>query len=214
MGGAILNRHGAAGTYYTSLGLLGKDSPAGPICVEDDLRKLASGGHELGCHTFAHCDSWKTRNADFEDSVIQNRLVLSELVPGAEFKTFSYPISEPRPLTKFRIAKYFLSCRVGGQRLNVGTVDLNCLSAYFLEKCRGRIETVKKVIDENRKVRGWLIFATHDVSGNPSPFGCTPEFFEEVVEYAVNSGAQILPVVKALEVLKAPNRDSRAKKPH
>src|SRR6266446_1702902 len=52
VGGAILNRHGSSGTYYTSLGLLGKDSPSGPICVPGDLRELRQRGHELGCHTF------------------------------------------------------------------------------------------------------------------------------------------------------------------
>src|SRR5438874_10230057 len=54
-GGAILNRYGLSGTYYISFGLLGKNSPSGPICVTDDLRELGERGHELGCHTFSHC---------------------------------------------------------------------------------------------------------------------------------------------------------------
>ena len=203
VGGAILNRYGLSGTYYTCFGLLGKDSPSGPICVPDDLRELVERGHELGCHTFSHCHSWDTEKAAFENSVVQNRVALSELVPGAEFKSFSYPISEPRPLTKRRVAEYFVSCRAGGQRLNTGTVDLNLLAAYFLEKSRDKIQAVKNLIDENRAVRGWLILATHDVSENPSPFGCTPGFFEDIVQYAASSGARILPVVKAVEILAA-----------
>jgi len=107
-------------------------------------------------------------------------------------------------MTKHRVAPYFLSCRGGGQRINAGTVDLNLLSAYFLEKSRDRIQSVRDVIDENRVARGWLIFATHDVSHIPSPFGCTPGFFENVVTYAIDSGARIIPVVKALEMLCAP----------
>jgi peptidoglycan/xylan/chitin deacetylase (PgdA/CDA1 family) len=200
-GGAILSRYGLSGTYYVSLGLLGKDSPSGPICDRDDVRELHERGHELGCHTFSHCHSWDTNRSAFEESLIQNRTALSELLPGAAFRSFSYPISEPRPLTKRGVAEYFLSCRAGGQRLNTGTVDLNLLAAYFLEKSRDRIQTVQNVIDENRAVRGWLIFATHDVSENPSPFGCTPEFFEAVVQYAASSGARILPVIHALDVL-------------
>jgi peptidoglycan/xylan/chitin deacetylase (PgdA/CDA1 family) len=203
-GGAILNRYGLSGTYYASLGLLGKDSPSGPICVPGDLRELRERGHELGCHTFSHCHSWDTEKSAFETSLIQNRAALSELLPGAEFTSFSYPISEPRPLTKRRVAEYFLSCRAGGQRFNTGTVDLNLLAAYFLEKSRDRVQAVKNLIDDNRAVRGWLIFATHDVSESPSRFGCTPGFFEDIVQYAASSGARILPVVNALEVLGAP----------
>jgi peptidoglycan/xylan/chitin deacetylase (PgdA/CDA1 family) len=202
-GGAILNRHGLSGTYYTSLGLIGKDSPSGPIFILDDLKPLLEQGHELGCHTFSHCNSWLTETKEFEESVIQNQRALSEIIPGAVFQSFSYPISEPRPLSKRAIAKHFLSCRAGGQTFNVGATDLNQLASYFLEKTRENIQPVKDLIDKNREARGWTIFSTHDVAPNPSPYGCTPEFFEEVVRYAVASGARILPVVKALETIRA-----------
>ncbi len=202
-GGAILNRFGVAGTYYVSLGLLGKSEPSGEMFVLRDLTMLLEQGHELGCHTFSHCHSWETDRRAFEESIVQNRTALRNLVAGAEFRTFSYPICPPRPLTKAAVAKYFLCCRGGGQILNVGTTDLGQLSAYFLEKSRHNIKAVKDLIDRNQQLRGWLIFVTHDVSETPTPFGCTPEFFEVVVQYAVNSGALILPVAGALEALGA-----------
>jgi len=203
-GGAILNHFGVAGTYYVSLGLLGKSEPSGEMFVLRDLTMLLEQGHELGCHTFSHCHSWETDRRAFEESILQNRTALSRLVAGAAFRTFSYPICPPRPLTKAVVAKYFLCCRGNtGQTLNVGTADLSQLFAYFLEKSSHKIQAVKEVIDRNRQRRGWLIFATHDISDTPTPFGCTSEFFEEVVQYAVNSGARILPVVRALEVLGA-----------
>ena len=200
-GGRILNQFGLAGTYYVSLGLSGKVEASGSMFVVGDLPALFEAGHELGCHTFSHCHSFKTATRVYEDSIIKNRLALKALFPEAEFKSFSYPISEPRPLTKAKVARHFGSCRGGGQALNSGTVDLNQLSAYFLEKSRDHIQAVKDIIDRNRRVRGWLIFATHDVAANPTPYGCTPEFFEEVVKYAVDSGARILTVARALEAL-------------
>jgi glycosyltransferase involved in cell wall biosynthesis/peptidoglycan/xylan/chitin deacetylase (PgdA/CDA1 family) len=202
-GGAILQSFGLAGTYYASLGLMGRQAPTGPIFLPEDLEGLLEQGHELGCHTFSHCDAWDTQPSVFEDAIIQNRQVLSELVPEASFKTFSYPISVPRVGTKRRISKYFECCRCGGQTLNVGNVDLNYLSAYFLEKSRDNPEAVKKLIDQNRRDRGWLIFATHDICKDPTPWGCTPSFFEEIVRYAMNSGARILPVFRAYETLRA-----------
>jgi len=203
-GGAILKRFGLAGTYFASFGLVGKETPSGQIFFPDDLTTLLEQRHELGCHTFAHCDSWTTATKTFENSIIQNHAALDRLFPHCEFKTFSYPISLPRPKTKARIADYFLCCRGGGQTFNSGKTDLNQLSAYFLEKSRDNFQAVKDVIDHNRQACGWLIFATHDISNNPTPFGCTPEFFERLVEYAIGSGAQIVPVVEALEVLGAP----------
>ena len=200
-GGAILERHGLAGTYYASIGLTGKEGPTGIMFLPEDLRALLERGHELGCHTFDHCHSCGTKPAEFERSIIENRLALRELLPGVSFRTFSYPISPPRPRTKQRAAKYFVCCRGGGQSFNAGTTDLNYLCAFFLEQSRDNPEVVKNLIDQNRRARGWLIFATHDVCAAPSPFGCTPEFFESIVQCAVNSGARILPVVQAWEAL-------------
>lgn len=199
VGGAILNHFGLAGTYYVCLGLLGREAPAGRIVDAIELRSVVEHGHELGCHTFSHCDSWQADTAAFEKSVLENRAALGKLLPGAAFRTFSYPISPPRPLTKAKMGSYFLCCRGGGQTFNSGMMDLNHLRAYFLEKTCGRISSVKDVIDRNRRARGWLIFATHDVCEHPTRLGCTPAFFEYVVKYAVSSGALILPVATALD---------------
>lgn len=203
VGGAILHHYGLAGTYYVSLGLAGKLTASGQMFDTGDLATLFEQGHELGCHTYAHCESWTTPTKIFADSIVQNRTVLNQLFPGAAFKTLSYPISEPRPLTKREIARHFLCCRGGGQSFNAGEIDLNQLSAYFLEKTRGDFQAVKEIIDRNRQVCGWLILATHDISDEHSPYGCAPEFFERVVQYAASSGSKIVSVVKALEVLGA-----------
>jgi len=202
-GGAILKSFGLAGTYYASFGLMGSHAPTGPIFMPEDVKVLLEQGHELGCHTFSHCDAGSTRPGVFEEAVIRNRQALSELVPGASFKSLSYPISVPRVGTKRRISKYFACCRCGGQTFNVGDVDLSYLSAFFLEQSRDNPEIIKNLVDQNRRARGWLILATHDVCGDPTRYGCTPGFFEEIVRYSVNSGARILPVFQAYETLRA-----------
>lgn len=202
-GGAILRRAGLAGTYYASLGLMGKQAPVGTIFSIEDLKAVLAHGHELGCHTFTHCHSWETKPAAFEYSVIANRLALKELLPEASFRTFSYPLSPPRPRTKQRTAPHFVCCRGGGQTFNAGTTDLNYLNSFFLEQAHGNTQVVKYVIDQNQRAHGWLIFSTHDVCTDPSPFGCTPGFFEEIVQYAAASGARILPVVQAWEALRS-----------
>jgi len=202
-GGAILQDFGCRGTYYASLGLMGKQAPTGDMFLRQDLDLVLEAGHELGCHTFDHRHSWDTAPAVFERSVDQNRLALKELYPDVSFKTFSYPISPPRPQTKRRVNPRFLACRGGGQTFNIGTVDRGYLSAYFLEKTRDNPESAKVMIDRNRQECGWLIFATHDVSRNPTPYGISPEHFEEVVRWSVESGAKVLPVAEALGALGA-----------
>ena len=197
IGAAILEQNGIRATYYVSLGLVDHDLPAGKAFSLDDLMRVADMGHELGCHTFDHRHSWETRPALFEASMAENRKALKEIIPSAEFETHSYPIASPRPGTKMRAAKYFACCRGGGETYNAGITDANDLKASFLEKSRGELEPIRELIEQNNRANGWLIFATHDVAENPSPFGCTPDFFSEVVRLARSSGATILPVAAA-----------------
>ena len=214
---AILGRYGILGTYYVSLSLAGKESQMGPMYQTEDLKELARLGHELGCHTFGHCHSWNTHPDIYEKAILDNQQALNEVIPGTAFQTFSYPFSGPRLPVKQVAGRHFLCCRggglragrfflrhhAGGQTFNSGTTDLNLLCAFFLEQSRENPEAVKRLIDQNAQARGWLIFATHDVCERPSRFGCTPDFLEQVVQWSLESGARLLPVVEALEVLKA-----------
>jgi peptidoglycan/xylan/chitin deacetylase (PgdA/CDA1 family) len=202
IGGKILMQYKLRGTYYAALGLMGSMGPSGKIFMQDDIKYLLEQGHELGCHTFSHCQSSKTPVGEFENSIVKNKNTLNALIPGATFKSFSYPIDGPYPQTKRKVAKYFDCCRLGGQTYNVGTIDLNLLKAYFLERARNNVGLIKDIIDTNAKYRGWLILATHDVSVTPSPYGCTPSLFEIIVEYSMASGATILPINAALEAIR------------
>src|SRR5262249_45208109 len=64
-------------------------------------------------------------------------------------------------------------------------------------------EAIKQTVDGNVRAKGWLIFATHDVCDQPTRFGCSPSLFEEVVRYSINSGATVLPVSRALNLINA-----------
>ena len=199
VGGAILKGHGLAGTYYASLGLMGQMTPTGLIFSPGDLKALLDDGHELGCHTFAHCDSWETTPSAFERSVEENQTALSRLHSGARFATLSYPITCPRPETKLRLSRRFECCRFGGQTFNVGSLDLNLVAAHFLEKDSGDGAVIGNLIEQTVRTRGWLVIATHDIADEHTPYGCTPAFFESVVRDAARSGAVIMPVADALK---------------
>ena len=221
--GSILTRYGARGTYYASLGLMGTQSTMGPMFQAGDLEELLHLGHEIGCHTFGHCHSWNTPADIYERAIVENQKALTQVLPGITFETFAYPFSAPRLGVKRVAGRHFACCRggglrarryfphAGGQTFNSGVTDLNLLCAVFLEKSTDNPEALKSLIDENARARGWLIFATHDVCERPSRFGCTPGFFEQIVQWSLESGARLLPVVEALEVLRAsqPQRERK-----
>jgi peptidoglycan/xylan/chitin deacetylase (PgdA/CDA1 family) len=207
-GGAILDAQRAKATYYLSLGLLGLETEVGTIATQDDLLQAANQSHELGCHTFDHLDAWYTSTDKYMDSVWENAQALDKILPGQRFSTFAYPKSGATLSVKNPLQKQFACCRGGGQQANIGMTDLNMLKACFLDKrAKVDLDFIKNLIDYNTENRGWLIFATHDVADNHSPYGCTPKFFRDVVEYSASSGASLLTVSDACQRITASATD-------
>jgi peptidoglycan/xylan/chitin deacetylase (PgdA/CDA1 family) len=202
-GGRILSNHLVRGTYFVSMQLLGAPTESGVVASESDLRTLLSDGHELGCHTFAHLDGTASTPDAFERSIVENRVAFQRIVPGGRLPVFSYPLDGPWPRIKRAVGNHFVCCRGGGQTFNANEIDLNLLNACFLDvRNRNDAAAMKALIEESNASGGWLIFATHDVTDEPSRYGCRPEFFEEVVGLAVGSGARVLPMNKVCEELK------------
>lgn len=205
-GRGILKQVGARATYFVSLGLLDTETEVGRIASVSDLARAVGEGNELGCHTFDHLDAWHVPSAAYIASVHRNRETLHRIFPGAEFTTFAYPKSGATASVKSALRNNFVCCRGGGQVANVNGTDLRLLKACFLDRRTGiDIEFIRSLVDNNAARRGWLIFATHDVAANPSPYGCTPEFLKAIAEYVSRSGALLLPVGEACGRLTSPN---------
>jgi len=202
-GREILEQSGARATYYVSFGMLGCRTEIGRIGGLDDVRVAEKAGHEIGCHTFDHVDAWEVSSEEYLDSVDANQSALATRIPGARFRTFAYPKNGAIWVVKKPLAERFDCCRGGGQTLNAGIVDRNLLSACFLdERARVDLDLVRNLIDENARVRGWLIFVAHDIrDGSPAPFSCGTQFFSDVVRAAADSGAALIPVGEALDRL-------------
>jgi len=200
-GARVLEHHGLRGTFYVSLGLLGQPGPAGRLGGEAELRAAVAAGHELGCHTHDHLDAWEVPQEAYLASVEANAQALQRLLPGARFETFAYPKSGAVAAVKPALARRFLACRHGGQHGNAGRVDRDLLAACFLDRQQhADLSFVRHLIEDNARRRGWLIFATHDVTTQPSPWGCTPGLLEAVVRHALRTGSRVLPVREALRL--------------
>ena len=202
-GGDILKAFDARATYFVSLGLLDRETEVGKIGSCDDLARAVEAGDELGCHAFDHLDAWHMPAANYIASVARNRDALGRLLPGARFESFAYPKSGATLPVKPALARLFACCRGGGQSFNAGRSDLNLLNACFIDARSADIGSMQRLIDENAAANGWLIFVTHDVSNTPSPYGCSPGFFQRIVAYASQSGADFLPVREGCARLRA-----------
>jgi len=195
LGGEILKKYKVRGSYYASFGLMGETTLLGDIFNSEDVKDVVTEGHEIGSHTFDHLNPWETRVDLFEDSIIKNQIAIRSIIPEFSFKTLAYPYTGPHPRIKMVAGRHFSCCRGGGHIPNIRRIDLNLLKSCFIDKWhREDLEYFRRLLQRNSKDRGWLIFSTHDISANPSAFGCSPEIFENIVREAVASSATILPI--------------------
>lgn len=197
VGGSILERFGARGTFYAACGLMNTSNELGDHFRADDLDSLLNRGHELASHTYSHISCRSVSCAAFCKDAEKGREAV-EKVTGAESLNFAYPFGDVTLRAKQALGLSFVSVRGIFPGFNGPEADLNLLRANSLYGDVDGAGRMEKLIAENCRRKSWLIFYTHDVRPAPSPFGCTPALFEATVSCAAQSGC-ILTVREALQ---------------
>jgi peptidoglycan/xylan/chitin deacetylase (PgdA/CDA1 family) len=192
-GGAILEKYDRRGTYYAAMGMAGTENNLGTLFDVDDLRAAHARGHEIACHTYHHRDCARLTPSDIAEEIDRNAAALAQTLGAPAVSNFAYPFGGVSLSAKSELAARFLSCRGTGRGLNQGTIDLADLLSTSIYSHNFDRERLCRLIDDAKAGSGWLIFYTHDVADEPSPFGCTPAQFEAIVAYAVENAA-VLPV--------------------
>jgi peptidoglycan/xylan/chitin deacetylase (PgdA/CDA1 family) len=196
IGGPILERFGARGTYYAAYGLMNTKDELEQFRSQD-IDALLEHGHELASHTYGHISCRSVSCKRFrEDVEIGSRAI--EEASGANATNFAYPFGHLTLRSKHALAASVTSARSIFPGWNGPEIDLNLLRANSLYGGMESVEPMYELIAENAKRKTWLIFYTHDVSPDPSPFGCTPKLLEAVVSRTAQSGSRILTVREAL----------------
>jgi peptidoglycan/xylan/chitin deacetylase (PgdA/CDA1 family) len=207
-GGAILQAHGVRGTYYTAMGMMNTVNHLGEQFRPEDLDTLLQGGHELASHTFHHGSARKMSAAKFRADVNEGQRAILTLTGQSGPTSFAYPYGQVTVAVKKAIGNDVTSARGIWGGINGPVVDLNLLRANSLYGDVSHLAAARDLILENERRRGWLVLYTHDVQETPSPYGCTPELLNAVVQFAAQRSARILPVADVVSELSAGHRDA------
>ena len=193
VGGRILEKYGARGTFYVAAGLMGTRNEVGELCQAEDLQALLDKGHELGTQTFRHSSCRAVPFAAFERDVLEGMEAV-ERITGHNSTNFAYPYGDVTLRSKRLLGPALTSSRSVIPGLNGPMVDLNLLRANRLYGDTSGSPEIADLISENARHKSWLIFYTHDLSPTPSEYGCTPELFEFAVSAAAKNGSRILTI--------------------
>lgn len=199
-GGAILKSYGIHGTYYAATGLINTCNELGEQMRREDIDSLLADGHELGCHTFSHVSCRRTSRNEYKREVNTGRKMIHEMT-GADPVNFAYPYGHVTAHLKKIVGEQMRSCRGIYGGINAPDIDLNLLLANSLYGDVDQLSKAKKLLLESISQSGWLIFYTHDVCQNPSPYGCTPALLEESINLAKEKGITIAGIKEVLDII-------------
>jgi hypothetical protein len=77
-------------------------------------------------------------------------------------------------------------------------IDLAQLKSVGLERRRWSEARVERFVAKAKAANGWLTFYTHDVSDDPTPYGCTPAMLEHALETLQAAEIPVLTIKQAL----------------
>lgn len=196
-GGPVLERFDAKATYYAVGDFCGRTVEDVEQYDEADLKAVHAAGHEIGCHTFRHGHGPEVSSADLRQEIADNAAFLSERL-GETPVSFAYPYGDISPRTKALFGRTFASSRGIRPGVNGPISDLAQLRAYPLELRSSTEAMVEHWVEAARASKGWLIFFGHDVSDDPTPYGCTPAMLAHALGCVRKAGIDILTVRDAL----------------
>lgn len=206
-GGSILSKFGFGGTFYVSLSLMTGPEPETRFTIAH-LKNAMEQGHEIGGHTYSHIDLSKT---SFETAIAdmkKNREEMSALIPGTVIRNFSYPFgSQTRPL-KQHASTHYRSARGIEEGINSIGTDLCNLKTVKLYEGKYPLEYIFNKIKEAEKNKGWLIFYTHDVDEKYTDWGCSPAYFEAVVQECARRNITVATINEALDLIEKTQHES------
>ncbi len=199
----ILDNYGAKATYYVSGEHVDQTLGSVKYCESAQLRHLLSSGHEIGCHGYLHTSHCGLSARDVSDNCAHNEQFLQSRL-GIDFRTtsFGYPFGDASYFSKRVVGRRFDICRGVQLGVNAREVDFSMLRVLPLEQYRLDEYSLEDSIAEALENNGWIVFLTHDVSTNPSPYGCTPEQLERALSLVTNAKIPIKTISEAAKIMR------------
>lgn len=208
-GGAVLDAHGIKGTFYVAAGLIGTRDEFWDLADTEDIRRLHTAGHEIGCHTRDHRKVDELSAHELAAQCDANLAALSAICGDAAaqpftLENFAYPFGRQSLARKLQLQRRFTSCRSVYEGVNAGRIDLAMLRVTELYDRTLTPDKLAQTLDTAAARNGWVIFYTHDVTDAPSWIGASPALMDSVVVAAKARGFDCVPVRQALARIGVP----------
>ena len=203
IGAQGLEEAGGRGTYYIASGLIGREDRGRALVDRLAIRELHLRGHEIGLHGHAHRPAGSFSAQGFHDDLRKNREWLEAIDEGIRPTNFAYPYGLVAFARKRQLYRLVSSSRSIAPGVMAGNFDPQFLRCVELADERLTPETLGVYLDAAVKAHGWLIFCAHEITEQPTGWGCTPALFRRALDGAALRGVKIVTVAEGLRHTRA-----------
>lgn len=203
-GGRILRERGWTGSYYVAGSLCGRRLDGIDYMDRDDIIAADQEGHEIGCHTFSHLRLRTATSEAIREDLKRNEDFMRAVLPQHKLSSFAYPFGDLDLRSKALLSRKFPICRGIWEGVNQNRIDFAQLKSVSLERRAFDERAIEYWLDRTQAAKGWLIFFTHDISDDPSPYGCFTDAFARVADSVARRGIRVLPVKNVAGLAAAP----------
>lgn len=191
-GAKILEDNGLHGTFFACAEFFGKHVDGLDYYDAEHLRRLRDGGHEIGCHSFRHILHSQLSGQEVKTLLQKSRAFLQDTL-GADYilSSFAYPYGDVSLSAKAVASREYAICRGVHPGLNSGNIDLAQLNSVGICANTWDETMIAEQIDRAVEQKSWIIFTTHDVSDDCTPYGCTAQMLEWTIRKVQAAGIPI-----------------------
>lgn len=205
-GAAALERVEARGTFFVSAGRMGAVEPGlGPLYTDEDVRRLAGAGHEIGCAAYEAGDLSVLEPEEALSQCARNTIELALLGLKRTPRTFAYPKGRVSRSLKHALPADFVAARGQSPGLNQDRVDMAQLKAFPF--CGwAALDPLLAALDRADRNRAWMIVALRDVANEPSAYGAPTGALGTLLRKARALKLDILPLADVADRILAAQR--------
>ena len=191
--GRMIEEARARATYFATAEFMSQCIDGISYYTPELLKEIHAMGHEIGCHAAEHVPLGMKGPAFARASAARNLAVMQQVL-GDDFQvcSFAYPFGDVSPPVKWAMARRYAFCRGVNQGPNGRMVDLAQLRIASLEHRHWDEARMAATIRDAKRKNRWLIFLSHDISENPTPYGSTPAMVGSTLELLADEGIPIL----------------------
>ena len=191
--GRMIEEAGARATYFANAEFMSQCIDGISYYTPELLKEIHANGHEIGCHAGEHV-ALGMKGPAFARASASRNLAAMRQVLGEDFQmtSFAYPFGDVSPPVKWAMGRRYAFCRGVHEGLNGPIVDRAQLRVASLEHRHWDEARMAATIRDAKGKNQWLIFLSHDISENPTPYGSTPAMVARSLELLASEGIPIL----------------------